>query len=99
MFAARDQENLINTHQTFAASKPLNQTTRNAAPKTPAPANKFSKTPLRVPLNDENAPAAFGGAKSVLQTKGKGNENLMTGGKKGVAFNKSALATPIGMPP
>ncbi|CAG8192952.1 unnamed protein product [Penicillium olsonii] len=48
MLALRDQENLVNTHQTAAAAKPLNQTSK-FAPKTPGK------------RNDENNPLAFGG--------------------------------------
>lgn len=94
MFAARDQENLISGHHTVAASKSLNQSTRTAPPKTPG--NKFPKTPLKVPLHDENAPGGYGGAKSVLGTKGKGLENMMTG-KKGGLGDKNAFVTPLGM--
>ena len=93
MLAARnqDQENLIHGHQQVAASKPLNQGTRNALPKTPG--NKFPKTPLKVPIHDENAPMGFGGGKSVLNTKGKGPENMMLGGKS----DKNAFITPMGL--
>jgi hypothetical protein len=91
MLAARDQENLVHGHQQVAASKPLNQGTRGGLqPKTPG--NKYPKTPLKIPLNDENAPTGFGG-KSV---KGKGLENLATGGKKGATFDKNAFVTPMG---
>ncbi|KAH9207589.1 hypothetical protein DL95DRAFT_374106 [Leptodontidium sp. 2 PMI_412] len=89
MFAARDQENLVHGHHQAAAAKPLNQTTRGLQPKTPGA--KYPKTPLKIPLNDENAPAGFGG-KSV---KGKGLEGLVTG-KKGAAFDKNAFVTPMG---
>lgn len=95
MLAIRDQENLVHGHQQVAASKPLNQTTRVVPPKTPG--NKYPKTPLKIPLRDENAPTGFGGGKSVLGTKGKGNENLVIGGKKGAAFDKNAFTTPMGM--
>lgn len=88
MLAARDQENLVHGHQTVAASKPLNQGTRGLQPKTPG--NKYPKTPLKIPLNDENAPAGFGG-KSI---KGKG---LATGGKQNATFDKNAFVTPMGM--
>lgn len=88
MLAARDQENLVHNHQTVAASKPLNHGVRGLQPKTPG--NRFPKTPLKVPLNDENAPGGFGG-KSVLKTKGKGAENLILGGK-----DKNAFITPVG---
>ena len=81
MLAARDQENLVHGHQTVAASKPLNQGTRGLQPKTPG--NKYPKTPLKIPLNDENAPGGFGGKSG----KGKG---LETGGK-------NAFVTPMGM--
>ncbi|KAK0109465.1 hypothetical protein ONS95_002158 [Cadophora gregata] len=89
MFAVRDQENLVHGHQQAAAVKPLNQSTRGLQPKTPGA--KYPKTPLKIPLNDENAPAGFGG-KSV---KGKGLEALMTG-KKGATFDKNAFVTPMG---
>lgn len=94
MLAARDQENLVHGQQALAASKPLNQGTRAAPPKTPG--NRYPKTPLKIPLHDENAPTGFG-KKSVLQTKGKGNENLATIGKKGAGLEKNAFITPMGM--
>lgn len=93
MLAARDQENLVHGHQQLAASKPLNQSTRAGPPKTPG--NKYPKTPLKIPLHDENAPTGFGG-KSALGAKGKGNENMVTGGKKNTAFDKNAFVTPMG---
>lgn len=88
MFAARDQENLVHGHHQAAAAKPLNQSTRSLQPKTPGA--KYPKTPLKIPLNDENAPAGFGG-KSV---KGKGLEGLTV--KKGATFDKNAFVTPMG---
>lgn len=91
MFAARDQENLIHGHQQVAASKPLNQGTRSLQPKTPG--NKFPKTPLKVPLNDENAPGGLGGKGTVFSTKGKG---LGGGGGKDSTFDKNAFVTPMG---
>jgi len=93
MLAARDQENLVHSHQTVAASKPLNQSSRAVPPKTPG--NKYPKTPLKIPLHDENVPAGFGG-KSVLPTKGKGLENMITTGKKGATLDKNAFITPMG---
>jgi len=90
MLAARDQENLVHGHQQVAASKPLNQTTRGLQPKTPG--NKYPKTPLRIPLNDENAPTGFGGKSG----KGKVIENLVVTGKKGATFDKNAFVTPMG---
>ena len=90
MLAHRDQENLVHGHQQTALAKPLNQNIRGAPPpKTPG--NKFPKTPIKIPLQDENGPAGFGGGKSVLGNKTR-NENLMTG-KKGKAFD---LTTPLG---
>ena len=89
MLATRDQENLVHGHQQVAASKPLNQSKKGLQPKTPG--NRFPKTPLKVPLNDENAPAGLGG-KSV---KGKGLENLATG-KKSATFNDN-FVTPMGI--
>lgn len=62
MLAARDQENLVNAHQTTAASKPLNQSVRALNPKTPS---NF-KTPFRA-RNDENKPIEFKGQKTVLK--------------------------------
>jgi hypothetical protein len=78
MLAARDQENLVHGHQAAAASKPLNQNVRTLQPKTPG--NKYPKTPLKIPLNDENAPTIFGGK------SGKG---------KGATFDKNAFVTPV----
>jgi len=94
MLAARDQENFVHGHQQAAASKPLNQGTRQLAPKTPG--NKAPKTPFKVPLNDENGPGFFGAGKSVLKPNGKGNENLVTGAKKGGLGDKDAFKTPMG---
>lgn len=89
MLAARDQENLVHGHQAAAASKPLNQGIRTLQPKTPG--NKYPKTPLKIPLNDENAPTIFGGKSG----KGKGLENMGTVGKKVAAFDKNAFVTPL----
>ncbi|KAJ5634131.1 hypothetical protein N7528_001973 [Penicillium herquei] len=68
MLALRDQENLVNTHQTVAANKPLNQGLKQLAPKTPG---------RKVRLNDENNTIAFG-----KQTV-KGNGNRLEIGKPG----------------
>lgn len=80
MLALRDQENLVNTHQTAAAAKPLNQGAKQLVPKTPG------KTPFKVPLNDENNPGAFG--KRTV----KGNGSRLENGKPG----KDAFETPLG---
>ncbi|KAI9795884.1 MAG: hypothetical protein M1833_006611 [Piccolia ochrophora] len=93
MLAARDQENLVHNHRTTAASKPLNQVSRNGPPKTPAP--RAPKTPFKIPLNDENAAGAFGAGKSALKTTTKGKDNVLTGKKKGVGLDKSAFVTPM----
>ena len=93
MLAARDQENLVHGHQAAAASKPLNQNIKQLAPKTPG--NRVPKTPFKVPLNDENG--GFGGGKSGFKINGKGNENLVTGTKKGGLGDKNAFVTPMGM--
>lgn len=90
MLAARDQENLVHGHLQAAASKPLNQAVKGLQPKTPR--NKYPKTPLKIPLNDENAPTGFGGKSG----KGKGLENLVLGGKKNATLDKNDFVTPIG---
>ncbi|KAI1131961.1 hypothetical protein F5Y10DRAFT_26649 [Nemania abortiva] len=73
MLAARDQENLAASHQHGAAIKhQQGQTSRQFGPKTPGA--KFSKTPMKVPLNDENGAHAMtskalkGGDKSTFVT-------------------------------
>lgn len=71
ILAANDQENLVHNLQAGAAGKSLNAGLKGFNAKTPG--NKAPKTPFKVPLNDENA--VHKGGKSVLQTKGKGNEN------------------------
>ncbi|KAL9026757.1 MAG: hypothetical protein Q9196_004627 [Gyalolechia fulgens] len=91
MLAARDQENLIDGHRAAAAAKPLNQGTKQALPKTPG--NKTAKTPLRVPLNDENGATAFGEGKTAI---GKGTENAIFGGKQGGRGDGKAFITPMG---
>lgn len=85
MLAARDQENLVHGHHQAAASKPLNQNAKTSG-------NKYPKTPLKIPLQDENAPGGFGGKSA----KGKGLEGFATG-KKGTTFDKNAFVTPMGM--
>ncbi|KAI1377374.1 hypothetical protein F4677DRAFT_416190 [Hypoxylon crocopeplum] len=87
MLAARDQENLAFAHQNGAAIKQQQgQAKRQPLPKTPGA--RFANTPLKVPLNDENA---AGGAKSVLGGRTRGNENTLS---KGKGLNKSTLVTP-----
>lgn len=67
--AHQDQENLVSIHQANAASK-QHGTTRALQPKTPGA--RYPKTPLRVPLNDENVVRGLGG-KSILANKTKGD--------------------------
>lgn len=95
MLAARDQENLVHVHQTAAASKPLNQGTKTLQPKTPG--NKVPKTPFKIPLNDKPGNTVLGGGKNGLKARFGGNENLVTGGKKGVIGDKTAFVTPLGI--
>ncbi|KAI0408167.1 hypothetical protein F4802DRAFT_550828 [Xylaria palmicola] len=58
MLATRDQENLAASHQHGAAAKQQQgQAGRALAPKTPGA--KFSKTPMKIPLNDENGARAM----------------------------------------
>lgn len=87
MAAHHDQENLF-AHQGGASKQQLQAKT---------PAARFPKTPLKVPLNDENVNHGFGG-KSVLRTKGN-NENVATVGKGGNGIarsGKAVLMTPAG---
>lgn len=91
MLAARDQENLVHGHQAAAAAKPLNQGVKQLAPKTPG--NKTAKTPLKLPLNDENGATAFGGGK---KTVGEANENSIFGAKKGGMMENKGFVTPMG---
>lgn len=94
MLAARDQENLVHVHQTTAASKPLNQGSKTLQPKTPG--NKVPKTPFKLPLNDKPGNTGVGGVKNALRARVGGNENLVTGAKKG-AGDKGAFVTPLGI--
>ena len=72
--------------------KPLGAGSKSFNAKTPG--NKAPKTPFKVPLNDENDFTR--GGKSILQTKGKGNENLLMTSKKGGKPDASAFVTPAG---
>jgi hypothetical protein len=91
--AANDQENAVRHLQAGAAGKPLNAGIKGFGAKTPG--NKAPKTPFKVPLNDENAVGNAG--KSVLQTKGKGSENVLFTSKKGGRLDANAFVTPAGM--
>lgn len=87
MLAAHDQENLVVHRQSGKT-----QGNGTLAPKTPGA--RYPKTPLKIPLNDENGPHAFGGGKSVLQprARGTGAENALTVSKG----DKSIMVTPSG---
>ncbi|KAI0024378.1 hypothetical protein F4780DRAFT_725273 [Xylariomycetidae sp. FL0641] len=85
MLAARGQENLAFNRQNNATVKQHGQ----------GPSARYPKTPLKVPLNDENATHVVGGAKGILNSRARGNENAMT--SKGTkAVNKSNFVTPMG---
>ncbi|KAK4679661.1 hypothetical protein QC764_206120 [Podospora pseudoanserina] len=74
--AHHDQENVY-VHQAGASNKQLGAKT---------PGARYPKTPLKIPLNDENANHGLGGGKGgLLQTKG--NNGLVKSGKQ-------ALVTP-----
>lgn len=97
MLAARDQENLVHSHQTAAVAKSLNQGVRSLQPKTPG--NIAPKTPFRVPLNDENNPLAFGGLgkQTVAGPRFQGQkENVIRQAGKDGLQDKRPLATPMG---
>ncbi|KAL8713563.1 MAG: hypothetical protein Q9220_002425 [cf. Caloplaca sp. 1 TL-2023] len=91
MLAARDQENLVHGHQAAAAAKPLNQGIKQLAPKTPG--NKATKTPFKLPLNDENGANMFVGGKKII---GNGNEDTLFGHKKNAIGENKAFITPMG---
>ncbi|KAK2871876.1 hypothetical protein FQN49_002730 [Arthroderma sp. PD_2] len=90
------QENLVNAHQTTAASKPLNQGARHLPPKTPS--NTLPKTPFRVPLYDENRPLTLGKGMGAGIGKGllKGRDENAVQQGKGKGLEKKVLATPMG---
>ena len=87
MLAAHNDRENIYAHQAAAASKQQLQA------KTPGA--RFPKTPLKVPLNDENLNNGLGG-KSALRTRGN-NENITTIGKAGMGKSGRAnMKTPAG---
>ncbi|CAA9962348.1 hypothetical protein PTMSG1_05724 [Pyrenophora teres f. maculata] len=88
--AANDQENAVRHLQAPAAGKSLNAGIKGFNAKTPG--NKAPKTPFKIPLNDENTINIAG--KSVLQTKGKGNELFVS--KNGGKTDETAFMTPAG---
>src|SRR4029434_203622 len=88
MLAAHHNQENVYTHQAGASKQQLQAKT---------PGARYPKTPLKIPLNDENVNHGFNG-KSVLRGKGN-NENTRTVGKGGNGLGKSgkmALVTPAG---
>ena len=81
LLAQQDQENLTYGHQTIAASKSLNQAKKALLPKTPG--IKTTKTPFRLPLNDENGIDAR--KASLKKGKGKGDVFVTPNAPKGRA--------------
>ena len=83
MLAARNQENRVLGQQ------------RSLQPKTPGA--RYPKTPLKVPLNDENAAHVVGGAKANLTGRARGNnENALTTKSVKKGLDKSSFVTPMG---
>lgn len=76
--AHKDQENLVSIHQANAVTKNQNQnqnqgsTRSTLQPKTPG--TKYPKTPLKIPLNDENAVRTLG-PKSFLANNPNGDKS------------------------
>lgn len=84
MLAARDQENLVARHHNGTVLKQQQNSQLGS---------RYPKTPIKVPLNDENA-GHLKGAKSILGNRTKGNENATTSkGLKGL--DKSSFVTPM----
>ncbi|KAH8664316.1 hypothetical protein BX600DRAFT_550378 [Xylariales sp. PMI_506] len=85
MLAVRDQENLVARHQTGAVLKQQQNGQLGS---------RYPKTPIKIPLNDENAGHLKGGAKSILTNRTRGNENATTSkGTKGM--DKANFVTPM----
>ncbi|ROW15507.1 hypothetical protein VPNG_02429 [Cytospora leucostoma] len=68
--AHKDQENLVSIHQANAVNKHQNQGSTRSTLQPRTPGARYPKTPLRIPLNDENAARVLGG-KSILANKTK----------------------------
>jgi hypothetical protein len=94
MLAARDQENLVYSHQTNAVGKPLNQGNRGLQSKTPG--QRAPKTPFRASVNDENKAILFGTQKTSLKGLGKGDENHVRPMQKDGKLDSNAFITPMG---
>ena len=95
MLAARDQENLAYSHQTNAASKPLNQSIRGLQSKTPG--RGAAKTPFKKLVSDENDPAVFEAPKTSLNILARGDDNGLHDKRRDGKFNGNAFVTPVGM--
>jgi hypothetical protein len=94
MLAARDQENLVYSHQLNAAGKSLNKnipTQQSLKPRERAP-----KTPFKQSLNDENKITAYGAPKTGPTNRGKGDENLGPGKTKDGKLDNQSFVTPMG---
>jgi hypothetical protein len=94
MLAARDQENLVYSHQTNAASKPLNHGIQGLQPKTPG--QRAPKTPFKPSFHDENNATNFGGQKTGLKALGRGDENRVQPKKKDGKLDSNSFVTPMG---
>ena len=94
MLAARDQENLVHSHQTNAANKPLNQGIRGLQSKTPG--QRAPKTPFKASVNDENKATILGTQNAGLMTLGKGDENDPQLKNKDGKLDNNAFVTPAG---
>jgi hypothetical protein len=83
MLSVRDQENLVARHHNGAVMKQQNIGSR------------YPKTPVKVPLNDENVSHVLGGAKSIIGNRTRGNENAAPATKGYKGLDKSSFVTPM----
>ena len=79
MLAARDLENRVAAHHNGAALKQQQQAGR-----------LYPKTPVKIPLNDENATHAAGKSALGNGNRTRGNENMQLTSKR------SNFVTPVG---
>lgn len=91
MLAIRDQENRIHERQTAEAAKAQKQAGTQRTIRGQPP-----KTPLRVPLNDENDRKTLLLGKSMNKAPTRGNENVQFGAKDKGGASKEAFKTPMG---
>lgn len=94
MLAARDQENLVYSHQTNAAGKPLNQGIRGLQSKTPG--QRAPKTPFKAFPSDENNAVFIGAQKTGIKAWNKGDENRLQTNKNDGKLDSNAFVTPVG---